>query len=403
MRAGTVIVGGGVAGGRLARELAAGGSRALVVSAEDVPPYDRTRLSKDIFSGGLAALRRAGQDEARGYDLRPGRRAVALDADRGAVTLDDGTVVGYGRLVIATGLRPRKLKFPGHDLDRVHYLRSLRDGLAIERDVDPRAPTVIVGGGLIGCEIAAALAAIGAPTVVVEAAAEPLAATVGTVVGHRIRKALERAGVSFRTSDSVAAILGTGRFEGVRLASGAELPAAAVIVAVGSEPETGWLAGCGLELHDGYVPVDGSYRTSLTGVYAIGDITIWTHPAWGRLHVEHEAVAHAHALGLARYLVAGEPPRPATPYAWSDQGALRLRVAGHLPGPADGAQVATRVISSGTGLVAAFVVGGVVLAAASVDDERGSRLAQRLLRNGPVTEDAWFGSAGAGLQVSNDK
>lgn len=406
MTPGTVIVGGGVAGGRLARELAAGGSRALVVSAEDVPPYDRTRLSKDIFRGELAALGRAGEDAAQSYDLLLGRRAVALEAGAHEVALDDGTVVGYGRLVVATGLRPRRLALPGQDLDGVHYLRSLRDALALERGIDLSEPVVIIGGGLIGCEVAAALAAAAAPVVVVEAAAEPLAASVGTAVGQRIRAAHERAGVSFRTSDAVSAIVGTRRVEAVRLASGPELPASAVIIAVGGEPETGWLAGSGVALPGGYVPVDDQYRTSLPDVYAVGDITVWAHPSWGRLHVEHEAVAHAHALGLARYLLAGEPPRPATPYAWSDQGALRLRVIGHLPRPdggpdGGGEQLITRIADSpGGGFAAAFVLGGVVTAAASVDDERGAMAMQKLLRRGPVREETWLDSIGATLQAS---
>jgi len=387
----TVIVGGGITGGRLARELAAAGAAALVVSAEDVPPYDRTRLSKDIFRGELAALYQASREQTRAYDLLLGRRAVELDAGAKQLSLDDGTAISYGRLVLATGLRPRRLERPGHDLDGVHYLRSLRDALAIERLVDLSEPLVIIGAGLIGCEMAAALAAAATPVVVVDSAAEPLASSVGLKVGRRIRDAHERAGISFRTSDSVDTIVGIRRVKCVRLASGDEIPAATVVIAIGGEPETDWLAGSGMALRDGYVPVDGEYRTSLPDVYAVGDITVWTHPSWGPIHVEHESVAHAQALGLARHFLLGERPRPATPYAWSDQAELRLRVIGHLSGPADASQVCTRMIdSTDTGFVAAFVRSGVVEAAASVNDDRSAALMQKLLRHGPISDSEWL-------------
>ena len=158
---GVVIVGGGLAAVRVAEQLrAAGEGRSItIVSAESYPPYDRPPLSKEFLvdstrGPGDVALKPAEFYAEKTITLQTGTPARSLDTAAQKLTLDDGSVLGYDELIIATGLIPRRIaSLP--DLPGIHVLRSLDDASALRRHSAAARHAVIIGAGFIGCEVAA--------------------------------------------------------------------------------------------------------------------------------------------------------------------------------------------------------------------------------------------------------
>jgi NADPH-dependent 2,4-dienoyl-CoA reductase/sulfur reductase-like enzyme len=185
-----VIIGGGLAGAKTAEALRAEGfiGKVTLVGAETHLPYERPPLSKAYLAG------RATFDEAvvhphhwyrqNNIDLRLGCRATAIDAAAHGVRLNDGTSIGYDKLVLATGSVPRRLSLPGADADGVHTLRTKEDADAIRSHFGDDKHLAIIGGGWVGLEVAAAARAGGTEVTVLEAAELPLLAALGPELAH---------------------------------------------------------------------------------------------------------------------------------------------------------------------------------------------------------------------------
>lgn len=331
-----IVVGAGMAGGRAADVLALRrrpGTRVVLIGGEAERPYHRPPLSKGLLGDGDPAdayFRDPDFYAARGVALRLGVRAVDLDPSERVVALDDGTEVPYSAVVLAPGTRPRRLAVPGADLSGVHLLRTLADATAVRAALRPGARVVVVGGGFIGCEVAAAVVAAGAEATVVEVGPTPLAAVLGAEVGALVQALHERTGVRFRTGRTVERVHGTERVTAVELTDGECLPADLVVVGIGGTPDVGWLNGSGVELADGII-VDEHCRTSVPDVLAAGDAVRWTHPGFGSLRIEHETHAQNQATAAARTLLGRPTTYRGLPHVWSDQGALALRWVGHAP------------------------------------------------------------------------
>ncbi|MBE1536968.1 NAD(P)/FAD-dependent oxidoreductase [Actinomadura algeriensis] len=348
----TVIVGAGLAGLRIAerlRRLGHGGPITLV-GAEPHRPYDRPPLSKALLTrdedpaddpAQAAPLRNAPYEEL-GLDLRTGVRATALDPRARTVALDDGGTVGYGRLVIATGLRPRML--PGFEgRGGVHVLRSFEDCLALRAGLRAARRVVVVGGGVLGCEIAAAARALGAEVALVEVLGAPMAAALGPEVGEAVAALHRDRGVAVHCPARVARPEGGRRVTGVALEDGTVLPADLVVVAAGAVPDTGWLEGAGLNLDDG-VLCDRTGRASARDVWAAGDVARMPRPSGpGTVRLEHWTAAADTAALVAGNLVAAPGERhelSAVPYFWSDQHGVKIQCLG-MPNHGDRLTVVT--------------------------------------------------------------
>jgi 3-phenylpropionate/trans-cinnamate dioxygenase ferredoxin reductase subunit len=336
------IVGGSLAGLRGAEALRQQGfeGRIVFVGAEPHLPYDRPPLSKEILRGTWeperASLVRGDSFEKLELDLRLGRRAVSLDARERRLALDDGSRVAYDGLLIATGARPRSL--PGAaPLAGVYTLRTVDDCLALRADLERSPRVAVVGAGFIGAEVAATCRQRGLEVAMVEALPLPLAQTVGAEVGETLASAHRDQGVDLRLGVGVAALEGSDRVEGLRLGDGSRLAADVVVVGIGVVPETGWLAGSGVELDDGVV-CDETCATSLPGVVAAGDVAAWRNPLFGEaMRVEHWSNATEQARAAAATLLAsaaGEKAAPyeSVPFFWSDQYDLKIQSAGRLAG-----------------------------------------------------------------------
>lgn len=269
-----VIVGASAGGLATAEALRRLGYKAglTLVGGEKHLPYDRPPLSKQILTGewqpDRLPLRRPEDIDALGLDLRLGMTATGLDTARRTVVLADGTRVSYDALVIATGVRPRGL--PGTEgLAGAHTLRTLEDALAFKARLRPGRRLVIVGAGFIGAEAAAVARGLGVEVTLLEAAPLPLAQAVGEQAGQFLAQIHRDHGVRLHTGAKVAGILGAeGEVMGVGLADGTVLPADDVLVAIGSLPNTEWLAGSGLTVDNGLVCDEIS--AAAPGVYGSG-------------------------------------------------------------------------------------------------------------------------------------
>lgn len=341
---GTLIVGASQAGLQLAVSLRQFGDTAPItlVGAELQPPYQRPPLSKEFLTGGAdlgtLALRTPAFYPDAGIDLVCGERITELALSRsgpagsGVAATAAGRSLPFDRLALTVGARPRRLNLPGAQLDGICLLRSHADAADLRRRLESAARVVVVGGGFIGLEAAAAARALGRPSVtVVEAADRLMARAVAPVVSDFYRGAHQRRGTDVRLSAAVAAFEGdrAGRVTGVRLADGTVLPADLVLVGAGVLPRTELAEQLGL-LCDGGIVVDSRARTSEPTVVAAGDCTVRPHPLTGQGRVRLESVQNAVAQAqVAAATLLGRPGEvTSVPWFWSYQGDLKLQIAG---------------------------------------------------------------------------
>jgi len=326
------VVGASLSGLRIVQALRRRGCEDEIVMLGDElhAPYDRPPLSKGVLSGTRAAetvaLATAEQLAALDVDLRLGTPARGLDTPAHTVTLDDAAL-DYDRLVVATGSSPRRLPGTAH-LTGVHVLRTLRDAQALREALDRSERLVVVGGGFIGCEVAAVARAQGVAVAVVDPVPVLMRRGLGDDVGARMTRRHAAHGVALHLGRGVARLLGETAGEGVELDDGTVLAADTVVVGIGAVPNTGWLDGSGLTVADGVV-CDGVLRAG-PDVYAVGDVARWDHPRYGSVRVEHWTAATEHATAVAATLTGTPTEVSGIPYVWTDQYGSRLQVAGRL-------------------------------------------------------------------------
>ncbi|MET9492658.1 FAD/NAD(P)-binding oxidoreductase [Nocardia sp. NPDC006630] len=358
-----LIVGAGLAGLRTAEELRHAGydGELTLLGDEDRAPYDRPPLSKQFVRGELddTALRPAEFFQEMRIGLRLGVAATGVDTGARQVTLSDGSTLGYDRLVIATGLRPRRIpSFP--QARGVHVLRTHDDAAGLREHLGTAQRAVVIGAGFIGCELTASFRARGVDVVLVEPQPTPLAAALGEQIGALVARMHREEGVDVRCGVGVEALLTTHdaandvpaqanttgdsapeetAVRGVRLSDGSVVDADLVVVGVGSVPVTDWLAESGIPLaapaDGGGVLTDEVGRTGVDGVWAVGDVAAWRLGTGRNRRVEHWTNAGEQAKTLAYALLGVDHPAAVhVPYVWSDQYNVKIQVLGS-PGLAD--------------------------------------------------------------------
>ncbi|HEY6794896.1 MAG TPA: FAD-dependent oxidoreductase [Kineosporiaceae bacterium] len=321
-----VIIGGGVAAARAVASLREAGTSTdvVLVSDEDVAPYERPELSKGYLAGrtarGAIDVHPVAWYAEHEVSLRLARRAVAIDRRAHEVELDGGERVGYTRLLLATGSTPLTPPIPGTHLDGVLLLRRIADSEAIRAAIAGGGPLVIVGGGWIGLEVAAVARQAGIDVTLLESRPTPLFGVLGEQVGSAFA-ALHRAhGVTVRTGVDVVAFRGSeGQVRGVELAAGELVEAAAVVLGVGVRPRTELAEAAGLDVDNGVV-VDAALQTSDPAIWAAGDVAnAWNDWAGRRLRVEHFANATDQGPFAARSMGGSDRRWAVPPFFWSDQ------------------------------------------------------------------------------------
>lgn len=307
---GVLIVGGGLAGARVAQSYreAGGEGSVTLLAREPHLPYHRPALTKRVLRGEQEAVDTLvlASDGWRDLDvdvkLRASAQSLALDCRE--LELASGERLGFERLVVATGALPRRLAIPGADLDGVFSMRTIDDSLAIREAASAGKQAVVVGTGFIGLEVAASLSARGVGVTLVDRAARPFDALGATSFSAYLVDLYRDHGIEMLLDDGIRELRGDGAIATVVTQSGRALDADLAVVGVGVAPATEWLEGAGLELDNGIV-VDSSY-TAAAGVFAVGDVARFDDPVFGRSRrIEHWSNADYQGRQLGRIL-AGE-------------------------------------------------------------------------------------------------
>ncbi|AEF42375.1 NAD(P)/FAD-dependent oxidoreductase [Hoyosella subflava] len=332
------IVGAGLAGAKVAEALRDRDypGRIVLIGAEEHLPYDRPPLSKGFVQGKKTTdditLLPPQWYRDHHVELMLGTEVTSIDRSAKTLTLPDGSTLEYARLALATGSAPRRLSVPGADADGVHYLRTVEQSEELIRVLGAGGRLVIIGAGWIGLEIAAAARAKDVAVSVVEAAELPLLGALGPEMGTVFAELHREHGVDLRLDSGVEEITTSeGSASGVRLTAGDTIPADAVLIAVGAQPNIGLAKDAGLDVNEG-VLVDGALQTSDPDIVAVGDIAEHDHPLLGRrIRVEHWATA----LNQPRVAAATLTEHPATydnlPYFFTDQYDLGMEYVGFAP------------------------------------------------------------------------
>ncbi|MFF0849921.1 NAD(P)/FAD-dependent oxidoreductase [Streptomyces sp. NPDC003280] len=392
-----VIVGGGLAGAKAAETLRAEGftGRVILICDERDHPYERPPLSKGYLLGkeerDSVFVHEPAWYARNDVELHLGQTVDRID--RAAKTVrfgDDGTLVHYDKLLLATGAEPRRLDIPGTGLAGVHHLRRLAHAerlkgvlSALGRD---NGHLVIAGAGWIGLEVAAAAREYGAEVTVIEPAQTPLHGVLGPELGNVFAELHRAHGVRFRFGVRLTEIVGQ---DGVVLAArtddGEEHPAHAVLAAIGAAPRTALAEAAGLELadreHGGGIVVDERLRTSDPDIHAAGDVASFPHPLFGtRLRVEHWANALNGGPAAARAMLGKDVGYDRVPYFFTDQYDLGMEYSGWAP-PGSYDEVVIRGDAGKREFIAFWVREGRVLAGMNVNVWDVTEPVQNLIRS----------------------
>ena len=337
-----VIIGGGHAAAPLCAALAEAGLGAQVqlVCAEPQLPYQRPPLSKAYLKN-PAELLQAHRADAwyaqAGITVHKADAAVAIDRAAHTVTLQSGTVLPYGQLVLATGTRARRLPQLPAGLANVAVLRHAADAEQLRSQLAGAKSLTVLGGGFIGLEVAATARAQGLAVQVVEVAPRLLGRSVSAELAAHVLAVHHEAGIQVE----LGAQLGGFDHDGNRLQAitlnGQRQPVDLLLLGIGAEPEDTLARAAGLHCDNGIV-VDAALRSSDAAILAIGDVarfpvsTRWA-PAGGLLRLESVQNANDHARTAALSLQGQQPAYAALPWFWSEQGSMRLQMAGLMPAP----------------------------------------------------------------------
>ena len=335
-----VIIGAGEAGTRAAFALREAGfaGNVTLVGTEPHPPYERPPLSKPLEGAvRMKPICGDGALETARISYRQGVSATRIDVKDRLVTLDDGRTLGYDRLLLATGAQPRKLTCPGAGL--ALDFRTHADAQAIFSRTNSGARIAIIGGGLIGMELAAVLRGKGLAVNIIEAATRPLGRAVPPRFAERIHKRHLEEGVNFHLGQGVSEILP----EAVLLTEGARVPADIVVSAIGVLPNVALAQTAGLATGNGIL-TDAFLRTSDPHIFAAGDCAAVSQSGGGHIRSESWRNARSQAEVAAHNILGANEAFAALPWFWSDQYDLGLQVAG-LPQPEH--QSVTRPLGDG--------------------------------------------------------
>jgi len=397
-----VMVGGGQAGGRAAEALRAAGfeGRIVLLAGEPHRPYERPPLSKGLLTGEAGAesafLRPESYYAEQEIELHRGCRVTGLDPAAYRLSLADGTSLAYDRLLLATGSRLRRLPLPGADLAGVHYLRDLDDATRLRAAVQGDGPVVVVGGGYIGLEVAAAARKCGRAVTVLEAADGLLRRQVAPALGDWVARLHAGHGVQVRTGVPVARFEGEGAVAAVTCADGSRYPAATVVVGVGVVPETALAEAAGLAVDDGIV-VDACGRTSDPDIFAAGDVTRHPNAVLGRrVRLESWQNAELQAAAAGRSMAGVETPYNAVPWFWTDQYDANLQMIG-LPETWD-SLVWRGDPAHETAFTLFYLDGGRVVGANAVNRGKDIAPARRLIESGLRPDPAALGDSAVSLK-----
>jgi 3-phenylpropionate/trans-cinnamate dioxygenase ferredoxin reductase subunit len=373
-----VIVGGGQAGGWAARTLRQEGFRGsiTVVSEEDHPPYERPPLSKQVLLG-EAPFESTQLFPPKVYgelaiELKLSTRVSALAPEAHLVGLSDGTQLRYDRLLLATGAAPRSLA--GQQSRKVFYLRSISDARALRQALSADAHVLVIGGGWIGLEVAAAARKLGARVTVVEAGERLCARAVPQEVSDYLLELHKARGVDVRLNTTVASM----ETPVIRLSSGGTLEPSCVVAGIGIGPATSLAESAGLDVDDGIL-VDSQLRTSIPDIFAAGDVARCEIAEGRRRRLESWDNAQKQGIAAGKAMLDKAVVHERYPWFWSDQHGANVQLLGEFH---PGQQLQEVPQKGGVARLLLYRRNGVVEGAVGINAGRELRMLKRSLDNG---------------------
>ena len=330
-----IIVGASLAGAKAAQTLRDEGfeGKVILLGDEPVRPYERPPLSKEYLQGkaGLDKVFVHDEDyyEKHDIDLRLSTHVQSLDAKNREVVLASGEHLAYDAVLLTTGAEPRHLTVPGSDLEGILYLRTVADSDRLQSAIREANRVVVIGGGWIGCEVAASARQLGAEVAVVEAANLPLERVLGPELGAFYRDVHADHGVEWYLGNGVAELRGSPRADAVRLVGDTVVRGDLIVVGVGVTPRIALAEDAGLKIENGVV-TDEFLQSSVPGVFAAGDLANAWHPVLNaRIRLEHWSAALNQGPVAAKNMLGTPTPYEKIPYFFSDQYDVGMEYSGY--------------------------------------------------------------------------
>jgi len=328
-----VIIGAGAAGFAAAFTLREEGyeGEIMMIFNDTSPPYDRPNLSKDYLSGNAPMdwlpLRPEEWYQANNIKLKSNTSVEKIDAQAKKLTLQDGSIISFDKLLIATGADPIKLTIPGAGIEHIHYLRTINDCDSLISSAKNVKCAAVIGASFIGLEVAAALRKRGLEVHVIAPEAIPMAKILGPEIGLFVKKLHEDSGVIFHLED-VSTEMGHNK---LILKSGNIVEAELLVIGVGVRPNLKLAEDAGLLIDKG-VLVNSFLQTSVSDIYAAGDIARWPDKITGQnIRVEHWVVAERQGQVAARNILGKEQSFDVVPFFWSQHYDQTISYVGHAP------------------------------------------------------------------------
>jgi 3-phenylpropionate/trans-cinnamate dioxygenase ferredoxin reductase component len=392
-----LIIGAGLAGVTAAGTLRESGfaGRIVLIGEEPELPYDRPPLSKSVLvhdkleqlvaahlpsdialrSPEGIALRPKGWYSEHGIDLMLGRRAVRLDVAAHTVELDGGERLIYDRVLLALGSSPRRLPAMESGPATYAYLRTLGDALEIRSRLQPGSKIILLGGGVIGMEVAASAALRDCEVTVVELAPRIMARALCPPIAEHVANYHRAKGV--RLLLDAHAVGQAPEEPGLKLKDGTIIPADLIVIGIGVTPNTAIAGLAGVACEDGIL-VDEFGATEAPDVYASGDAVRYPDEFFGR-RVRSENWMHAQnqSVVVAKNLLGSREPYRQVSHMWSDQYDLKIQVAG----VADTQDSVLRGNLQSNKFLMFHLAGGKIVGATSINEPRDMKFAQRLIES----------------------
>jgi NADPH-dependent 2,4-dienoyl-CoA reductase/sulfur reductase-like enzyme len=323
-----VIVGGGMTGDAAAKAIRAADATGsiAIISSESQPPYARPPLSKALWKG-------ESEDsiwkhtETAGVDLILNRRVTAIDPQRKSVTDDRGTVVAYDKLLLATGGTPRRLPL---QTQQIIYYRTYDDYRRLRALADQQLKFIVLGGGFIGSEVAAALRMAGRDVTMLIPEDGIGARVFPADLSQFLVNYYREQGVAVRTGEGLATLTHSAGKVIVQTTKGGEIPVDVIVAGLGILPNVDLAEQAGVRTENG-VLVDELLRTSVHDIYAAGDVASFFNPALGtHIRVEHEDNATSMGAAAGRSMAGHGTPYTHLPFFYSDLFQLGYEAVGEL-------------------------------------------------------------------------
>jgi 3-phenylpropionate/trans-cinnamate dioxygenase ferredoxin reductase subunit len=339
-----VLVGGGVTSVWAAQNIRERDKQGKIVLIGDEPhpPYDRPPLSKNFLTDDNMTP----DDPYSKFDdfypknqieLHTATKVTQIDRNAQTVTLDNGTTFGYGKLLLATGARPRSLNVPGANRIGVFLLRHIEDAIHIREALRQSKRIVLVGAGYIGMEVAASARTRGLEVTVIEPQSLPWSRLASQELGRFLQSYYERQGVRFLFGDTVTGIEGqgdNGPVQSVRTKNGQQVPADMVVAGIGVHLNVELAKEAGLEVEEKEgVKVNEFLQTSDPHIWAAGDIAFFHDIVLDKQwHAEHFLNAQWQGQAVGAIMAGENKPYDQVPYFFSDEFDIHMILRGDPQG-----------------------------------------------------------------------